>query len=47
MSLLARFISCGGPVVSIGVPAAGPGWWEYLGSFGDDYFGDDDLDDID
>ena len=20
---------------------AGPGWWEYFGSFGDDIFGDD------
>jgi hypothetical protein len=35
--------------VSVGVPdaAAGPGWWEYVGSFGDDDFCDDDLDDID
>ena len=22
---------------------AGPGWWEYVGSFGDDIFGDDDA----
>jgi hypothetical protein len=26
-------------------PVAGPSWWEYFGSFGDDLFSDDDTDD--
>jgi hypothetical protein len=24
---------------------AGPGWWEYFGSFGDDIFGDEEVHD--
>lgn len=26
-------------------PVAGPGWWEYFGSFGDDFFTDEDIND--
>jgi hypothetical protein len=26
-------------------PVAGPGWWEYFGSFGDDFFSDEDIND--
>jgi hypothetical protein len=37
-SLLFRFIGARDP-------GAGPGWWEYFGSFGDDIFGDEDPDD--
>jgi len=33
ISLFARLTARG--------PRPGPGWWGYLGSFGDDFFGDD------